>query len=81
LLKDNNNVAIYDLTVSPFTSGVGNKDRKEVNSLRVENTMVTQHNFSTIEFSGDWKNRQATITIFNSNGERLWERNIKKSDF
>ncbi len=81
LLKDNNKVAIYDLTVSPFTSGVGNKDRKEINSLRVENTMVTQHNFSTIELSGDWKNRQATITIFDTNGEKLWERIIKKSDF
>ncbi|NOR27123.1 MAG: alkaline phosphatase family protein [Lutibacter sp.] len=81
LLKDNNKVAIYDLTVSPFTSGVGNKDRKEKNSLRVENTMVTQHNFSTIEFSGDWKNRQATITIFDADGEKIWEQVIKKSDF
>lgn len=81
LLKDNNKVAIYDLTVSPFTSGVGNKNRKEVNRLRIENTMVTQHNFSTIAFSGDWNNRQATITIFNTNGEKLWEHIIKKSDF
>jgi alkaline phosphatase D len=81
LLKDNRKVAIYDLTVSPFTSGVGNKDRKEVNRLRVANTMVTQHNFSTIELTGDWKNRQAVITIFDSNGGELWERIIKKSDF
>jgi len=81
LLKDNRKVAIYDLTVSPFTSGVGNKDRKEINRLRVEDTMVTQHNFSTIELSGDWKNRHAIISIFDSNGEKLWERIIKKSDF
>ena len=81
LLKDNNEVAIYDLTVSPFTSGVGNKDRKEKNRLRVESTMVTEHNFSTIELTGDFKNRQAIITIFNVQGEKIWEQVIKRSDF
>lgn len=70
-----NGQMIYDLTVSPLTSGPYDTS-KEDNKLRVEGTTVPERNFATLDFSGPKDKRTMTITIFNSAGEKKWTREI-----
>ncbi|NUQ22387.1 MAG: alkaline phosphatase family protein [Saprospiraceae bacterium] len=67
---------LYDLTVSPLTSGSARQVNDE-NPLRVEGTLLTQRNFGTMEFSGPRKAREVTIRLYDSNGKELWNRTIK----
>lgn len=72
---------LYDLTVSPLTSGTGSRAIEEPNRRRVEGTCVMQRNYGTIEFSGPRTKRELKITIFDVKGEELWTYEIKASDF
>lgn len=65
---------IYDLTVSPLTSGTHSP--KEKNDLRVEGTLVEQRNFATVTFSGPKGQRIMTMGVFDAQGRKLWERAI-----
>jgi len=77
ILRNKAGNAVYDLTTSPLTAGVYTDAAKEANSLRVEGTLVTQHNFSTLRFSGPRKARQMEITVRDINGKELWTRTVK----
>ena len=72
-LKNDN--GIYDLTVSPLTSGAFDMS-KEKNTWRVENTLSGVRHFATLEFSGKKKHRILTMKIFNGNGKLLWSRDV-----
>ena len=68
---------VYDLTTSPFTAGVfADAATKVGNSHRVEGTLVAQHNFSLLTFSGPRKARQMQISMRDMNGKELWTRTI-----
>lgn len=71
-LKDGR--VLYDLTVSPLTSGVYSP--KEENRNRVAGTLVEQRNFGVLHFSGPRKERVMTIRIHDAAGTLLWERSI-----
>lgn len=73
-LETSNGSAIYDLTVSPLTSGVYEADGE--NRLVVEGTIVNERNFGILEFSGPRTARVMTISVFNSNGEEQWRKEI-----
>ncbi|MBI1225180.1 MAG: alkaline phosphatase family protein [Bacteroidetes bacterium] len=66
---------MYDLTVSPLTSGVHTGD--EQNLLRVDGTLVQKKNFAILEFSGPKQARVMKITIFDSDGKEQWSKNIQ----
>jgi alkaline phosphatase D len=74
-LKDGR--VLYDLTVSPLTSGV--YKAKETNTNRVDGTIVEQRNFATLSFSGTLKERVMLIRVFDAKGTLLWERTIPRS--
>lgn len=82
MLKENNRLyPLYDLTVSPFTSGAGGVAvESEPNTLRVPNTLLKERNFSTIEVTGEAKNRKLTITLFNTAGTQLWQKEISAKE-
>ena len=65
---------IHDLTVSPLTSGLA--PANEENTLRVAGTLVKEHNFATLGFSGPRADRMMTIRVFDADGELLWERQV-----
>lgn len=67
---------VYDLTTSPFTAGVNTRGPNEENTFRVEGTVVAQHNFSMLRFSGPRKNRNLDITVYNYKGEEQWHKRI-----
>ena len=66
---------VYDLTVSPLTSGPGHA-ADEPNSLRVEGTYVEQRNYAVLSFEGPRKNRSCTIDVKSTSGETLWTRTL-----
>lgn len=66
--------AVHDLTVSPLTSGT--YAPKEINTLRIDGTMLDQRNFGTLTFSGKKGERVMTIRIFTADGKQAWERVI-----
>ncbi|MCB0601801.1 MAG: alkaline phosphatase family protein [Saprospiraceae bacterium] len=76
-----NGYVLYDLTCSPFTSGVNTSGDKENNAWLVPGTVVMEHNFARIHFSGPEKERVMTIAVFNAAGEKKWEREIRASEW
>ena len=66
---------VYDLTVSPLTSGTGHA-KDEPNSFRVEGTYVEQRNYAVLSFDGPRKNRTCTIEVKGTDGTLLWNRQL-----
>jgi alkaline phosphatase D len=73
-LKLPNGSKVYDLTVSPLTSGVNTNP--DINILRVPGTLVTEHNFGLLTFSGKRPERKLTIEIFDFSGNIKWRKEI-----
>ncbi|MBR9922496.1 MAG: alkaline phosphatase family protein [Bacteroidetes bacterium] len=67
---ENGNV-IYDLTVSPLTSGYPDAPKEE-NELQVEGTEVYDRNFGIIEITGPRTAREMIIKLYDTAGEELW---------
>ena len=68
---------VYDLTASPFTSGVyTGAGEKEKNEYRVPGTVVEEHNFGLLRFSGPRKQREVEIKIVNFEGKERWSRTL-----
>lgn len=74
-LVTQNGITIYDLTVSPLTSGVHQTDEK--NLLREEGTFVAERNFGILEFSGPRTERSLSMRIFDVEGKELWSKKIQ----
>lgn len=69
----------YDFTCSPL-SGFSRPTRKTheaTNPLRIENTLVTEHNFGKISISGEIGNRLCTIETFDEEAGKIWEYKIQ----
>lgn len=71
---------LYDFTCSPLTSGVHAPARGEDMSRADPDTVVNQHNFCTLDFSGAWSERRMTMKSFDADGRELWKRDISASD-
>jgi alkaline phosphatase D len=68
-------VVIYDLTVSPLTSGVHEAKNESTLNL-VEGTKVSEHNFGLLEFSGERLARRMKIYIFDRDGTEIWSKTL-----
>lgn len=66
---------LYDLTVSPLTSGVGKPDLG--NTLQAANSLVTKQNYAKFEVSGTKKQRKLTIFVYDMEGVLIWKREIQ----
>ncbi len=72
---------IYDWTVSPLTAGiVSDKVLKEDNKYKVPGSAFVQNNFGIISFSGNKENRQMKFSLFDINGNELWNKVILKKE-
>ncbi len=67
---------VYDLTTSPLTSGVNTRAASEPNQNRVPGTMVTQHNFALMRFSGPRNERRVEVSLLSNEGAVLWRKVI-----
>lgn len=70
---------LYDLTVSPLTSGVYDKKVPD-NPLQVPGTFLAKHNYAHIKVFGDRKNRALEIIIYDSNGVKEWSKIIRADE-
>ena len=68
---------VYDLTVSPLTSGPGYAS-EEGNSLRVEGTYVEQRNYAKLTFEGPRKQRSCLIEVKDTFGKTLWTQTLER---
>jgi alkaline phosphatase D len=72
---------IHDWTVSPLTAGlISEKALKEDNKYKVKGSAFIQHNFGLISFSGNKENRQMKLTLYDINGNELWNKVILKKE-
>lgn len=71
---------LYDLTVSPLTAGPSTGWKAEQNAYRVEGTLVTEHNFGTLDIAGPRNDRVLTISIRDAGGNLKWTRAIAASE-
>jgi alkaline phosphatase D len=71
---------IYDITTSPLTSGAASKKENEINPLRVEGSLINEHNFSVFNLSGKRNERVINITFYDKTGKILFEYKIKQEN-
>jgi alkaline phosphatase D len=70
---------IYDLTVSPFTSGTYPGDG-DANKLLVPGSEYVGHNFATLEVSGPRLNRRLLITVKDVAGKLVWQQALQSTE-
>lgn len=70
---------IYDLTCSSLTAGTNNNQEK-LNTYKLEETLVGEHNFGILNVSGSRTDRVLTIKIMNKDGKELWAKDIRAQD-
>jgi alkaline phosphatase D len=73
-------IKIYDLTVSPLTSGT-HYPGNEVNENRIKGSLINEHNYGLLNISGPFRNRELLIQIKSNTGEELWNYTIRQKDF
>lgn len=71
-----NDYPLYDLTVSPLTSGSHAGGESEDNKYRLTDTYVGQRNFAVFKFVGATRERQVLIEVFDVEGKTLWTRTV-----
>jgi len=69
-----NNYALYDITVSPFTSGVSKVKGAEINNpARVTGSLVEKRNYARISVYGIKNDRACQIQFVGEDGKTLYE--------
>jgi alkaline phosphatase D len=75
MLKVEGKPTIYDLTISPLTSGVHDASQ-EANLLRVAGSHIAKRNFGLLSVEGELNTRVLTIEIKDADGLPLWQTQI-----
>lgn len=73
---EGDSLVLYDLTVSPLTSSPNIHASTELNTNRIEGTLVMERNFALIDVEGPATDRQLRIRVFGADGSLKWERII-----
>jgi len=72
---------IWDITVSPFTSGPNTHAENEPNRLRVKNTLIMERNFAIFAIEGKGKERHITIKFYDEKGKEINKFIIKQDAY
>ena len=72
---------IWDVTVSPFTSGPNTHGKEEKNLLRVPGTLIMKRNFSVFHIEGKGKDRHLRIEFFDTEGNKINEYIIPQDEY
>lgn len=76
-----NHYPLYDITVSPYTSGVSKVVDAELNNpQRVKGTLVEAQNFAKLSVSGKKSERILKVEFLGIKGEKLGEWSIAETD-
>ena len=77
-LERKDNYPLYEITASPLTAGVSKYDGP--NSIRLDGTLVQEHNFALFSVTGQSKNRTLNIKMFNADGDEKWTYTINENE-
>ncbi len=73
---------IWDITVSPFTSGPNTHAENEPNRLRIPNSLIEVRNFAIFKLEGKGKDRHIKINFYDQKGKLIKDFTIKQdSDY
>jgi alkaline phosphatase D len=76
ILKQDGKPTIYDCTFSALTSGSNTSGASWKNTFRIPGTVVMEHNYGMLKFTGPAKPRKLMINCYNADGAKLWEQVI-----
>lgn len=76
VLKQEGKPTIYDCTFSSITAGSNTSGASWKNSYRVPGTVVMEHNFGRLSFTGTSKDRKLSVSCINADNSKLWEQVI-----
>lgn len=80
-LKRRSHYTLYDITISPYTSGLGKLIPEEVaNPARISGTLVEKHNFGKITVSGPKNNRVLSVNFIGIKGDVLGNWSVSEND-
>ncbi len=72
---------LYDVTNSPYTSGVGKVQGTELtNAARVEGTLVEEQNFTKVSISGKRNQRLLKVEFIGIKGNKLGEWSVEEKE-
>lgn len=72
---------LYDVTVSPYTSGIGKVSGVELNSaVRVPGTLVEAQNFAKVTVMGKRNERRLSVEFIGIKGDKLGEWSVSEND-
>ena len=72
---------LYDVTISPYTSGVSKVSGREINNpARIPGTLVEAQNFGKVTVSGKKNERVLRIEFIGLKGEKLGEWSVNEKD-
>ena len=72
---------LYDVTISPYTSGVSKVKGEEVNNpYRISNTLIEAQNFGKISFGGKQHARTMKVEFIGTKGEKLGEWSVNEAE-
>lgn len=77
MLKSGYNPAIYDITCSPLTSHHASIKKNEINTLRVDGSLINQRNFTVFSVEGNKNERILKVDFFDSDGNQIYNYEIK----
>ena len=70
-------LTVYDLTVSPLTSGAATENENEGNELRVDGTYCNERNYGQVTVK---PNGELVIKVKDAKGELVWKKSISIND-
>ncbi|MGF7216241.1 alkaline phosphatase D [Spirosoma lacussanchae] len=72
---------LYDLTVSPLTSGPAKPRPEELKqSTVIDGTLVTDRNFGLLSVSGPLNDRVLNIKVYDQKGIQRWTRDLRAAE-
>jgi alkaline phosphatase D len=72
---------LYDVTNSPYTSGIGKVSGPEINNpARITGTLVEAQNFTKVTVSGKKNERLMKIEFIGVKGEKLGEWSVGEKE-
>ncbi|WP_044129590.1 alkaline phosphatase D family protein [Rudanella lutea] len=72
---------LYDLTISPLTSGPAKATDDELKLPTAQaGTYLSERNFGVLSVSGPLRDRALTIQVFDTKGTEKWSRTLKASE-
>ena len=77
LLKERNKPTIWDITSSPLNSGANINGSKQPNSLRIPESVIMVRNYTMLEVTGTKDARILKVAYFDTQGKKLYEKEIK----